>query len=585
MKTQTKLISFFTAILFVLLFVWGSIAYVFFAGNTWKNSVRTDTIELGQYMEFLKEKSANIENYAAKLVINERLQAFLKNVEMLERSSEKNSYISGFFREFSDEISIDTAVQSMVMVSAAGNTYWSQYPYTNEFSSYWEEISAGREKESSFYSMPYVIFSGFTRYNVVSYAIEVRDLEELSRSIGYLVINIHFGNWGGICQRMEDYYDSVCWNVCDDTWYHSASDGGKKNADNNGKKPGEENGCEIEEYSDKSYLLTLADTDRDWSLSVYRKYANIVDVKKYIMIFAAFFLTGGAAIVLLLLLLSDRLYTKPIQKLVGDMEEIKEGNFDYEYEPAYAADMKYLGDNLRQMASQLKVLVERRVEDEKNIRNLELEVLLLQINPHFIYNTLNTVIYIARKEKCPSIEQLMKSFIVLLKDVLPSADEQGAFVTVERELHIVGHYCVVQNFRYPDMIGLRTEVSPRVLPEYIPKAILQPLVENAILHGIFPTEKKGHICIKADREEDELIIQVENDGISIEEEMIERIYNNEPLLKTDGRVRSIGIENVRQRLSLYYRKYYFSIERIADGGTRVLMRLPRKPEKTYFREQ
>lgn len=577
MKTQTKLISFFTAVLFFLLLVWGSAAYWFFAENTWRNSVRTDTMELNQYMEFLKEKSGNIENYVNKLVINERLQTFMKEVELINSSSEKNSYISGFFREFSDEISIDTSIQSMVVVTAAGNTYWSQYPFTDEFSDYWEKIAAGHEEDISYYSTPYEIFSGFTRYDVVSYVTRIKDVENFNECIGYLIINIHFGNWAGICQRMEAYYDSVTWNVDGNIWYQSAS----QNTQDRMKSRSVENYCTLISYPDKSYQLLLTDEERSWELSVARKYANVVDKGKYIRMFTVFFLAGGIAIVLLLLLLSDTLYTKPIRKLVGDMEEIKEGNFDYTYEPAYAADMRYLGDNLRQMASQLKLLIDKRVADEKNIRDLELEVLLLQINPHFIYNTLNTVIYIARREKCESIERLMKSFIVLLKDVLPGPDQQSAFVTVERELHIVEHYCVVQNYRYPNMIELRTEVSEQALREYIPKAILQPLVENAILHGIFPAEERGYIRIKADVVEDNIVILVENDGVSIEEETIKRIYNNELLIKTDGMVRSIGIENVLQRLSLYYTNHIFHINRLEGGGTQVQMRIPRRPEKQY----
>lgn len=573
MKTQTKLIGLFTGLLFGMLLLWGRIAYVFFMGNAWDSAYRADTLEFNQYTDFFKEKADNISNYGNKLILNEKLQDFLKEIDIIENSTDKNFYIAKFFREFSDEINIDSAIQSIVLITDTGESYWSKYPYTNEFIPYWEMLLEQRETDFPYYSAPYEIFSGFTKDYVLSYVVEVKDIENLDKTIGYLVLNLHFENWGKICERMAEYYDAVCWESEGAVFYLSSGEAAEWEI----KERREEKQYYAEIYKDKSYRMERELSDLNWTISVLRKYENIVDMKKYVLTFIIFFVMAGITIVCLLLILSDITYTKPIRRLVKNMSYITEGKFEYEYRQEATKDMEYLEKSLWHMASRLKILMEERIAYEKNVKDLEMEVLLLQINPHFIYNTLNTVIYLARKEKCPSIENLMKSFMVLLKDVLPNKDEFGAFVTVERELYIIEHYCTVQNFRYRDMIELHVSVDEEALGKYIPKVLLQPLVENAILHGIFPKEEKGNIWVMITCRKNVLTIIVENDGESITQEMINKIDNGIPLIKTDGMARSIGLENVRHRLFLYYENPVFEIEAVKDGGTRVKIVLTAEP--------
>ena len=213
--------------------------------------------------------------------------------------------------------------------------------------------------------------------------------------------------------------------------------------------------------------------------------------------------------------------------------------------------------------------MEQNVEEQRQKRKSELRALQAQINPHFLYNTLDSIIWMAEWGKTKEVVLMTSSLAKLLRQ---SISNQNELVRVEEEVEYTRSYLTIQKMRYKDKLEYDIQVSPEALGQKIPKLVLQPLVENAIYHGIKYKEGKGVVRIEGWLERKELILRILDDGIGMTEEQLEKIFEKR---ETDIKKNGVGVLNVHERIQLYYGKDYgLRFSSTLGEGTAVEVHIP-----------
>ncbi len=264
--------------------------------------------------------------------------------------------------------------------------------------------------------------------------------------------------------------------------------------------------------------------------------------------------------------------TKPIKRLGDSMREVEKGNFDNALlEVDGQNEIDRLSTNFNIMTTEIKQLMEQNVEDQRQKRKSELKALQAQINPHFLYNTLDSIIWMAEWGKNKDVVLMTSSLAKLLRQ---SISNQNEFVRVEEEVEYTRSYLVIQKMRYKDKLEYDIQVDEEALDVRMPKLVLQPLVENAIYHGIKYKEGKGRVTVRAGIEGDSIVLKIEDDGIGMTQEQLSRIFEKR---ETDTRKNGVGVLNVHERIQLYYGKEYgLAFESMEGRGTQVEIRIPRE---------
>jgi len=253
---------------------------------------------------------------------------------------------------------------------------------------------------------------------------------------------------------------------------------------------------------------------------------------------------------LLAVLLTDKI-TLPLRRLQESMQEVESGNFKVDViEGASRDEIGDLIGTFRMMIQEIENLIRRNYKEQEEKRKSELNALQAQINPHFLYNTLDSIIWMAEDGNTYDVVLMTSSLSKLLRK---SISNQNELVTVSEELEYTRSYLTIQKMRYKDKLKYSINIEPAVADMEIIKLIVQPLVENAIYHGIKYKGGIGTIIIEAGYKEKGLIIRVIDDGYGMTEEQLEHIFDQK---ETDERNNGVGVRNVHQRIQLYYGEAY-----------------------------
>lgn len=287
--------------------------------------------------------------------------------------------------------------------------------------------------------------------------------------------------------------------------------------------------------------------------------------KIYLLIALALFMAALA----LAYLLSDEI-TKPVKSLEKSMKEVEKGNFaPAVMEVREENEIGHLRRNFNMMTEEIRKLMEQRDQEQQTKRKSELKALQAQINPHFLYNTLDSIIWMAEWGKNQEVVLMTSSLAKLLRRSI--SNEQEA-VTVAEEVEYTETYLTIQKMRYKDKLEYEILVDPEILQKSVIKLVLQPLVENAIYHGIKYKEGKGLIRIRGFRQNERMILQVQDDGKGMEPETLAHIFEKHT---KDTRSNGVGLNNVNERIQLYYGDDYGISFRSSPGeGTEATITLP-----------
>lgn len=283
------------------------------------------------------------------------------------------------------------------------------------------------------------------------------------------------------------------------------------------------------------------------------------------------------AVILLLIMLAVfffiREQTNPLAKLAMTMKNSREQEFK-EHVPVEGTDeARELSETYNQMVDEIGTYIDRLIHTEQEKRKAEIHALQMQINPHYIYNTLASIKWLIWQGEADKSTAMIDAFISLLRNTISNTDE---FVTVEQEIENLKNYAFINQTRYGDAVSVEYYTQPQCMQYKVPKLILQPFVENAFFHA-FPQGQRGRIQVFVKEEGDNLRFDIVDDGAGIGSEQLRALVRGER--PKSEHFTGIGIGNVDERIKTIYGMDYginiFSEER---KGTRVILLLRREPE-------
>ena len=288
------------------------------------------------------------------------------------------------------------------------------------------------------------------------------------------------------------------------------------------------------------------------------------------------FIIGLLAYILALVnaYISSRI-TTPIRKLEHSVNVIESGDLEAEVYIGGAEEIRHLGTSVQKMADRIRGLMQDIVTEHETRRRTEFDALQSQINPHFLYNTLDIIVWMIEneeKEKAVQIVTALGRFFRI------SLSRGRSIIPVKDELEHVRNYLMIQQNRFKNKFTYRVEADDAVLPMASVKLILQPIVENAIYHGMEFMDGDGEILVKAELKDGCTVMTVRDNGLGMTEETVEKLLSGKEPHAPSRRGSGIGVRNVHERIRIYFGEDYgLSIVSEPDEGTEVTIRMPAVP--------
>lgn len=292
-------------------------------------------------------------------------------------------------------------------------------------------------------------------------------------------------------------------------------------------------------YTDWTYLYTTPFDQMFKQIQFVKQLVTVI----FIMIFLVALIIGAKF---------SRSITHPIAQLIKKMRNIEKGDLDKLEEAALGNvpispqnEVGLLHRTFKMMLQRIRELIDENYAKQLVIRETELKALQAQINPHFLYNTLESINWLAKVQKQRQISEMVEALGFLLRS---SVNMSEKWITLERELDIVRSYVTIQRTRFEERLNFDMEIAPEVGTARIPKLTLQPLVENAIHYALEPSIDPCRIRIRARADGDKVIIEVEDDGPGMTPEFLEQLH--EGRIQTRGQ--GIGLSNIQERIRLTF---------------------------------
>jgi two-component system sensor histidine kinase YesM len=278
-------------------------------------------------------------------------------------------------------------------------------------------------------------------------------------------------------------------------------------------------------------------------------------------------------------IISESIYI-PIKKLHNVTTTITQNDLRALVTRHNANEITELGMSFNIMIGRIKEMLDNKVKEQETLKKAEFRALQAQINPHFLYNTLDTIIWMAEARKNDQVVEIVRALSNFFRISLSKGQD---WITVREEIERTRSYLTIQKMRYQDILDYKIEVDPQVLDGATLKLILQPLVENAIYHGIKNKRQGGVVTVRAyQKDKDKLLFEVEDDGIGFTRYKLDKIQHKLngdsaglDLDKLNVEERGFGLENVNKRIKLYYgQEYGLSIQSQYQVGTQVTLAIP-----------
>jgi two-component system, sensor histidine kinase YesM len=297
-------------------------------------------------------------------------------------------------------------------------------------------------------------------------------------------------------------------------------------------------------------------------------YSEINRIQKY-------FIFGGiiyGLVIILFMLFFSIGYTEPMMRMMSVIKKVEQGDLKARTEVKSNDEVGQLGHSLNNMIGEMQILIDKLIREEQEKKEVELEALHAQINPHFLYNTLNTIKWMAKIQGNTGISKAITALVKLLRI---STNLGRDMISLREEIDYVMNYIVIQKLRFSKSVNIVYNIEDSCLNLSVPKLILQPIVENSFIYGMEDEQHELNIELKAYIKENKLIIEVHDDGPGIEEEVLKNILTN----ATDkARFSKVGLNNVNQRIKIYCgSEFGLKIETDLGIGTKVTVNLPVNP--------
>lgn len=333
-------------------------------------------------------------------------------------------------------------------------------------------------------------------------------------------------------------------------------------------------GIIYENYGNVNFTQRLPDSNLALCgvININKAIREIYDVRK--IIFICFIIT---LLTLIIIYLIVKQVTRPLYILIEKMATLRSNKFT-EYveinEVSGISEIEELETTYNYMIKDINCHIKELIKTQKEKRKFEIYALQMQINPHYVFNTLSSIKFLIwQGNKDKSIE-VLDSFILLLRNTISKTDE---FITMKEEIDNLKHYVLINNTRYGDRIDVQYFIMPNCYDYLVPKLILQPFIENSFFHG-FPSGEEGRIEIFIKEENENLNIRIIDNGVGIESDKLEDMKNSKK--PSSKGLSGIGVNNVNDRIKLIYgNDYGISIKSEVGKGTEIIVLLPKQLKK------
>ena len=323
--------------------------------------------------------------------------------------------------------------------------------------------------------------------------------------------------------------------------------------------------------NDKIYIKSSLIDKTDWYLVTILPEASIISEinSQRIYLFLIVIICGGTSIALAFYFVNS--INKRLSKVITGMHSVQSGNLDHYIENTSNDELGELIDSYNYMIGKMSILIEDQYKLGKSVKNAELKALQSQINPHFLYNTLDMINWMSYKKMNKEISVAVNT---LAKFYKLSLNKGNDLVSIKNELQHATLYVKIQNMRYNDRISLKINVDDEINDYLIPKITLQPILENAINHGILGKgQGNGIISILGYSIDSHIVLIVADDGIGMKEESINLLLTNK-LSSSKGS--GYGLKNINKRIKLLYGESYgLSFKSSYGHGTSVTIKIPK----------
>ncbi len=273
--------------------------------------------------------------------------------------------------------------------------------------------------------------------------------------------------------------------------------------------------------------------------------------------------------------LFSSLFTKPVNKLTDAMRDFEDNASDFVFEPiAGAVEVNRLSDSFEHLVKRIQQLMEEVKNEETILRKTELKALQAQIDPHFLYNTLDSISWMCEEGRNAEAVHMVNALAKLFRISISRGQE---LIPIEKEVQHAECYLQIQKYRYKNQFDYEFDVQESCKEYLCNKITLQPLIENALYHGLNMIDE-GHIKISICEDGDDIILDIEDNGVGMSEEQIAGLFEKE-----NSEKRGIGVKNVNDRIKIYFGdRYGITIRSELDVGTCVSIRIPKITEAAKY---
>lgn len=409
--------------------------------------------------------------------------------------------------------------------------------------------------------------------SVISYVKEVVDYNTRN-SIGYIVVDLDFSVVESIYEKLNIDGEKVFYivdrdgSIITETESERAAIGSKEFAD---LINSESNLLERkEDYTDFMLMKEPLKLGNLYLISVIPRsdiLKQMNDTKIYLYLILGITLIFALPISSLLSIN----ISKPIQRLISNMKHVEKGHFDYKCEVAGSQEIVELSNIYNSMVSRIKELINDIKKKEQAKKEVEINALQAQINPHFIYNTLSTIKWMAIIQKNNSIAMILSAFIDIMEY---SASFKQSLITLEQEKNFLEKYILIQQARYSGRVSFDIQIPDIFLNYKVLKFLIEPVLENAFFHGIENSNIKGEIKLYVKMSANGLKITVADNGVGMDEEKLQELKQGLKERQNRG-LNNIGLSNINERIIANYgEEFGIELQSQKGAGTEVQIKVP-----------
>jgi two-component system sensor histidine kinase YesM len=577
MKIRTKIIASTTLVVWISLLVSSLFTYHYVTEIIREQSIKDSLTKLEQISSQIKKMQEQIAKTAEYVITDGEINTLIvdKGGTNLEQAYFKKYNTQEKLLRFA---ALNTLVYSVLIVRSDGEFFSNFRGYEDYFQQYlkgsWFTKLMEKKTKNSFTPLHDIFYLGKTQQGM-SYVVSYKNEADKAGPNYSLVLDIVYPEIKNVfSDSLHDFEQIQLLNNEGEILFSGPEQTTSDYSELIKASLSESNRAYIE---NKDYIVIVNSGMKEgWKQAAVISKAKLFQKINKIFIYYMIIILSSFIFTLVFILPIIFNITKPISRLTQAMKLVSAGNFNTSISIKSGDELEVLGYGFNRMVLELKEHMATSIQNEETKRNMQISLLMSQINPHFIYNTLNTVIYLSHADRNRDAEKITLALISILQDTIKPEDGDGCS-TLSEEKNIIDKYMDIQQYRYPERFKLEWTMDDEIQDAIVPKMMIQPLVENALFHGICSTDVPGIILVQIRLMNGTLVITVEDNGIGMDEQTVEQIFIVPKTALRSDQTRGIGLRNIKERIHfLFGSNYNMEIQSQLGSGTRIVLRLPFK---------